>query len=100
MNHAEQCLKLERCLKLDPLSVVTDAIEATTTASGSKLGWQQLWQRLVDMLAHAHAPQVWQRLDRFGNCYWQAYDPATGRSTASGSEAEIRAWLEERRYQK
>ncbi|MBW4582910.1 MAG: hypothetical protein KME42_25360 [Tildeniella nuda ZEHNDER 1965/U140] len=97
MNHAEQCLKLERCLKLDPLSVVASTIEPSTVVSCPKIDF---WQRLVHLLTHAQTLHVWQHLDRFGNRYWQAYDAATGRSTSAGSEAEIRAWLEERRYQK
>lgn len=99
MNHAEQCLKLERCLKLDPSSAVASAIEPSTAVSCPKLDfWQQLWHRLIDLLTHAQTLHVWQRVDRFGNRYWQAYDSATGRSISSGSETEIRAWLEERRY--
>ena len=103
MNYAEQCLKLERCLNLDPLRVVggTIAPPTTTIDVGLALGlrvWHRFRQRLLATLARARDVQVWQRVDRFGNRYWQAYDPATGRSTTSGSAAELRLWLEERRH--
>lgn len=39
--------------------------------------------------------KVWQRSDRKGNRYWQAYNPTTGRSISAGSEDEIRAWIEQ-----
>ena len=98
MNNSEPCLHLD--LHLDPLSVVLEAIEppqAFTCRESSVGHW---WHRLVDTLAGANGLQVWQRRDRSGNRYWNAYDPATGRSTTSGSKAEILAWIEERRYQK
>jgi len=55
----------------------------------------QLWQRSIEYFSNANEIQVWQKLDRLGNIYWQAYDPVTGRSTCSGSELEIRAWIEQ-----
>ena len=100
MNYAEQCLKLERCLQLAPLSIVASAIEPPAATDQEPGFWHRLVQRLVHTFARAQTLQVSQRYDRFGNHYWQAYDPATGRSTTAGSAAEIRAWLEERQYQK
>jgi hypothetical protein len=90
----------EHCLHLDPLSVVASAIEPPKIRPCRESSFGDWWQRLVSTLAHANELQVWQRCDRVGNCYWEAYDPATGRSTTAGSKAEIRAWIEEGRYQK
>ena len=91
----------ERCLKLDPLSRVANTIEpvlnhAWLTASV----WQTYWQQMVNAFRRSNEPRVWQRVDRLGNVYWQAYDPVTGRSTASASEAELRAWIEQLYYRK
>ncbi|NJM78092.1 MAG: hypothetical protein HC852_22875 [Acaryochloridaceae cyanobacterium RU_4_10] len=43
-------------------------------------------------------PKVSQRRDRKGRTYYQVYDPGSNTSAAFGSEAEIRAWLEQRYY--
>lgn len=58
-----------------------------------------IWQHLLTTLTNDNALQVWQTTDRFGNTWWNAYDPATGRSTSLASEAEMRVWIEERYYQ-
>lgn len=56
------------------------------------------WQRLVNFLTTTNELQVWQSSDRHGNTWWNAYDPATGRSTKLSSEAEMRVWIEQRYY--
>ncbi|KAM3099855.1 hypothetical protein ACKFKF_13490 [Phormidesmis sp. 146-12] len=43
-------------------------------------------------------PQVRQRRDRFGQTYFQVYDPATRCSASLHSEQELRQWLEQRFY--
>jgi hypothetical protein len=42
--------------------------------------------------------KVSERCDRHGNVYYQVYDPLNRTSASFGSEAEIRAWLEQRYY--
>lgn len=42
--------------------------------------------------------QVWQKKDRHGRYYWQAYDPMTERRVSFASEAEMRIWIEHRYY--
>jgi len=92
---------IEPCLQADILSAVTGTIVSPNRRFWSGLsGCQRLWQPIAYRLSRRAELCAWQRLDRFGNRYWYAYDPATGRSTTSGSEAEIRAWIEELRYQK
>lgn len=56
-------------------------------------------QRFVGILTCNYELQVWQKTDRYGNNYWQAKDPKTGKSTSLGSEAEMRIWIEQRYYQ-
>ncbi|MBW4470187.1 MAG: hypothetical protein KME45_07250 [Stenomitos rutilans HA7619-LM2] len=60
---------------------------------------RQHLQQLIIRLIYAQELHVWQCTDRAGRLYWQAYDPVTGRST-SGSEADIRAWIEQLHYLK
>nr|WP_085952854.1 hypothetical protein [Calothrix sp. PCC 7507] len=54
------------------------------------------WKNLLNnLLADPHELQVWQKVDRQGNTYWRAYDPITGKSFASGSEADVCMWIEQ-----
>ena len=58
-----------------------------------KKGWQNFVMWLLDDNKEI---QVWQKSDRHGNIYWKAYDPVTGKSFSSGSEADISMWIEQR----
>ncbi|MBD2167265.1 hypothetical protein H6G04_23005 [Calothrix membranacea FACHB-236] len=50
---------------------------------------------IATITADPNELQVVQKLDRHGNTYWQAYDPATGKSFSSGSEADVSMWIEQ-----
>ncbi len=57
---------------------------------------QNIWQKLLKIvLANPQEIQVKQKLDRYGNQYWYVYDPVTGKSFASGSDADISMWIEQ-----
>ncbi len=56
---------------------------------------RRLGDRLVEYLNSQSEIKVWQRQDRFGNDYWDVYDPNTNRSASFGSEAEVRSWIED-----
>ncbi|MBW4555667.1 MAG: hypothetical protein KME59_06975 [Trichormus sp. ATA11-4-KO1] len=60
--------------------------------------FQRVWQSLVTALSTSNELQVWQKSDRFGHIFWQAYNPATGCSACFGSEEEIRVWIEMQYY--
>ncbi|WP_414519790.1 hypothetical protein [Nostoc sp. PCC 9305] len=61
--------------------------------------WKSLhiiWESFVKkLLVDPNELQVWQKVDRHGNIYWQAYDPATGKSFSSGSETDVFMWIEQ-----
>ena len=46
----------------------------------------------------SNEPRVWQKRDRFGQTYWQVYDPIRDRFARFSSEQEVRQWLEQRHY--
>lgn len=50
--------------------------------------------RFWDTVAPSREPCIWQRCDRFGQMYWQVYDPIRDRSITFYSEQEVRQWLE------
>lgn len=60
---------------------------------------RRLGDRIVEYLNSQPEIKVWQRQDRFGNEYWEVYDPNTNRSASLGSEEEVRIWIEELFYQ-
>jgi hypothetical protein len=57
---------------------------------------RNMWEGLISTLAKEPEIKVWQKQDRHGNTYWQAYDPWTGDSVSTASELEMRYWLESR----
>ena len=60
---------------------------------------QQFGQFLSRILPNCYEPQVWQNFDRHGNSSgWQVFDPVTGRTTAFGSDLEVRLWLDQQFY--
>lgn len=67
---------------------------ALPTLSEFKRGLQQL----VQYLNSGNKLQVWTKIDRDGKITWHAYDPISDRRVVRESEAEMRAWLEERYY--
>ena len=47
---------------------------------------------------YSREPKITCKKNRQDNCYFQVYDPVSHRSGSFSSEAEVRAWLEERYY--
>jgi hypothetical protein len=58
----------------------------------------QIWNSWINALTNTE-PKIERKCDRAGNCYFQVYDPITGRSSTFGSAEEILYWLEARYYQ-
>lgn len=67
-----------------------------------KIGWgqklHQLWRNALQFLSASSEPHVWRTRDQAGQVYWDAYDPITEERVQSLTEAEMRAWLEDRHY--
>lgn len=60
--------------------------------------FRRVSQGLIPKFIGSNELRVWQSYDRFGNNWWHAYDPVTGRHTSVNSEAELRVWIETRYY--
>lgn len=60
--------------------------------------FRQVWHQLFNQSASGQEPQVEQRFDAQGHRYYHFYDPATRKSSAFGSEQEIRVLLDQQRY--
>jgi len=37
--------------------------------------------------------RIWQTYDRFGNNWWHAFDPLTGRHNSVNSKAKLQTWI-------
>ncbi|MGE5660110.1 MAG: hypothetical protein ACM37W_26270 [Actinomycetota bacterium] len=57
-----------------------------------------VWQVLATILTSNNQLRIWQTRDRFGNTWWHACDPTTGRSACVATEDELRLWVEQRYY--
>jgi hypothetical protein len=58
----------------------------------------KLWQQLSRIVIINDNLQIWQKRDRFGNTYWQVYNPRTRQFTSFASETEVRMWIEQQLY--
>ena len=92
MKHSEISLFRER------LEVIFSQSEQKQVNSKLLSAVNRIWQHSLTILTKGNELQVWQTSDRFGNTWWNAHDPATGRSTSLASEAEMRVWIEEHYY--
>ena len=54
-----------------------------------------LWHELTELITRSPELKIWQTSDRKGNTCWRVYDPQNGYSYSFGSEADVRAWLEQ-----
>lgn len=73
-------------------------VKALKHRLGSLVSFNSLWERLIRFAAGSSEPVVEQRWDRQGYQFYAIYDPRTGQRTICHSEAEVRAWLEQRYY--
>lgn len=76
------------------LNAFDSASRVNAKASGLSSTWNRVWQRFINAMMENSDLQVWQA-DRNGKLEWYSHDPITGRSF-SGSEAEMRSWIESR----
>jgi hypothetical protein len=63
---------------------------------GKHLG--RVKKTIATWVVQTSEPKVSEKRDRQGRLYYQVYDPVSNSSATFGSEAEIRAWLEQRYY--
>lgn len=59
---------------------------------------KKVLQILVESFIGSNELRIWQTYDQYGNNWWHAYDPVTGRHTSVQTESELRAWIERRYY--
>jgi hypothetical protein len=55
-------------------------------------------QQIIQYLNRGSELQVWTTIARDGEIRWHAYDPVSDRRVVTQSEAQMRAWVEERYY--
>jgi hypothetical protein len=60
--------------------------------------WQKVGDYLLDLLVQTNDPKIRLKRDRDGIPYWDVCDPVNQTRAQFYSEAEVRAWLEQRYY--
>ncbi|HEY9622834.1 MAG TPA: hypothetical protein V6C78_20925 [Crinalium sp.] len=78
---------------------------STNVAAPKQVEKSRLWIAAGEVLgsffshiSNTSEPRIWQRRDRSGQLIWHVYDPTTNQSSRFTSEAEVRAWLDQRYY--
>ncbi|MEH1943186.1 MAG: hypothetical protein V7L01_23610 [Nostoc sp.] len=85
-----------RCLPTEDTRINCSPLFKKNFNSNFWKSLHSIWENFVKkILADPNELQVWQKVDRYGNIYWQAYDPATGKSFSSGSQADVCMWIEQ-----
>ncbi|WP_223280043.1 hypothetical protein [Nostoc sp. PA-18-2419] len=88
MNNSIKCLQLK---KINSSTLFPKKVNSNFWES-----LHSIWKKFLNqLLADPKELQVTQKVDRHGNIYWQAYDPVTGKSFASGSEVDVSIWIEQ-----
>jgi hypothetical protein len=59
---------------------------------------KKIWKNLSNIFFSNNELKIWQKRDRFGNIYWQAYNPYTRNFVCFASEMEVRIWIEQQLY--
>lgn len=94
---SSQWREYQRLELLPPAKPAINSLPRTLRSRlGSVLG--SLGQAWLKRLSTPPELRVWQRRDRAGRIIWKAYDPRSGQSTSSASEAEMRLWIEQHYY--
>ncbi|MEH2068111.1 MAG: hypothetical protein V7K47_08085 [Nostoc sp.] len=85
-----------KCLQLEKIKINSSASFPKKVNSNFWESLYSIWKKFINqLLANPNKLQVTQKVDRHGNIYWQAYDPVTGKSFASGSEVDVSMWIEQ-----
>lgn len=81
-----------------------ETIPKITATSAREKIWQRVINRVVAAikeylvmgLMNGSEPRISQKRDRYGNPFWQVYDPVTDCSDSFSSERDVMVWIEER----
>ncbi|MEH1924449.1 hypothetical protein [Nostoc sp.] len=85
-----------RCLSTEDIEINCSPSLQKKNHSNLWKSLHLIWEKFVEkLLSNPNELQVWQKVDRQGNIYWQAYDPVTGKSFSSGSETDVSMWIEQ-----
>jgi hypothetical protein len=78
------------------LELIPDSVSQPRAGLAGVADWLgQVWRSLA-IFGGSSEPNIWQTMDRHGNLWWHAYDPATGQTSYLSSEEEVLIWLDQR----
>lgn len=81
------------------LERLLSATSAAHYPNRAKQAWlKPLLTKFLNFMTGNESIQIVQRRDRYGDTYWDAYDPATHSHHRFDTEQEVRIWLDQRFY--
>lgn len=92
-----KCEEIAPYFDLEGRSDRASGLSVTPLASLGRR-WGKVKTAIATWIVQTSEPKVSQRRDCKGRVHYQLYDPRSNTFAAFGSEAEIRAWLEQRYY--
>lgn len=57
---------------------------------------RHLWNDLSNVFVNRLEPRITEKCDRFGQSYYEVYDPMSQKFSSLNSEKEVRVWLDQR----
>lgn len=74
-------------------------VHDATPEKQSNASWlSSAWNTLMHYLLRGHEPRIQQKRNAAGDVTYRGYDPRTGNSIQSGTEADMRNWLDQLPY--
>lgn len=78
------------------LELIPESVMQPKTGLAGIGEWFANVGRFLGLSERTNEPDIWQTMDRHGNLWWHAYDPATGQTSYLSSEEEVLMWLDQR----
>ncbi|UAJ74614.1 hypothetical protein IQE94_17600 (plasmid) [Synechocystis sp. PCC 7339] len=91
-NFSENCVNTIK----DCLSIITSFHEKFYFLERIKEKINGLLCSLTNIFAYCSEPKISRKVSRYGDIYFEVYDPVFNKHMSFGSEQEVRTWLEHR----
>ncbi|BAW97944.1 hypothetical protein NIES970_29070 (plasmid) [[Synechococcus] sp. NIES-970] len=87
------------------LGKVKDCFSIITLLHENLYFWQKikgtmggLFHSLLDIFTYCNEPRISRKISRYGDIYFEVYDPVSNQNMNFGSEQEVKMWLEQKYY--
>lgn len=91
-------MKYEQQYKQKQEKMSHSTVQTSSQSSNLSHFLKQCWRLIRQLIEVNQEPKIWQQRNRYGEAFYRAYDPRSGRSTYCANEDEVRMWLEQLHY--